>query len=131
MPGGIKITKLKDKILIKELGIDDLKTTKKKVIDAVTELVNSYETLWDLLRGCIRTPECSMNHELEIGDIVEEAIGTDSDTVYSLGEEVQEEELGYEEEEEEKEEEEEEEEEKKEEKEEAYDAEEDEEHDEE
>lgn len=103
--GGIKIAKRNDKFLIKELGIDDLKTTKKKVIEAVTELVNSYETLWDLLMGCIRTPECAMNHELEIADVIEEAIGTDSDTFFSLSEEY-EEELGYEEEEEEEEEEE-------------------------
>ncbi|MEM2143923.1 MAG: hypothetical protein QW279_01060 [Candidatus Jordarchaeaceae archaeon] len=54
--------------------------------------------------GCIRTPECAMNHELEIADVIEEAIGTDSDTFFSLSEEY-EEELGYEEEEEEEEEE--------------------------
>jgi len=67
----------------------------------VTELVNSYETLWDLLMGCVRTPECAMNHELEIADVIEKTIGTDSDTFFSLSEEYQEEELGYEEEEEE------------------------------
>jgi hypothetical protein len=90
----------------------------------VTELVNSYETLWDLLMGCMRTPECAMNHELEIADIIEEAIGTDSDTIFSLGEEYQEEERGYEEEEETEEEEEEEEETEEEEEEEEHDEEE-------
>lgn len=54
--------------------------------------------------GCIRTPECAMNHELEIADVIEKTIGTDSDTFFSLSEEYQEE-LGYEEEEEEEEEE--------------------------
>nr|MDO8080424.1 hypothetical protein [Candidatus Freyarchaeota archaeon] len=51
--------------------------------------------------GCVRTPECAMNHELEIADVIEKTIGTDSDTFFSLSEEYQEEELGYEEEEEE------------------------------
>ena len=96
----MKIPKFKDKFLIKELGIDDLKTTKKKIIEAVTDLVNSYETLWDLLKGCIRIPECAMNHELEIADVIEDAIGVDSDTVFAL----EEEDYEYEEEEEEEEE---------------------------
>lgn len=64
----------------------------------MTELVNSYETLWELLMGCMRTPECAMSHELEIADTIEEAIGTDSDTVYILEEEDYEEEEQEEEE---------------------------------
>ncbi|MHA1605419.1 MAG: hypothetical protein ACTSV0_05580 [Candidatus Freyarchaeota archaeon] len=96
----MKIPKFKDKFLMKELGIDDLKTTKKKIIEAVTDLVNSYETLWDLLKGCIRVPECAMNHELEIADVIEDAIGVDSDIVFAL----EEEDYEYEEEEEEEEE---------------------------
>ena len=99
--GGIKITKFKDKFLIKELGIENLKTTRKKIIEAVTELVNNYESLWDLLMGCLRTPECAMTHELEIAEVIEEAIGTDGDIVYGLEEEDYEEELDYEEKEEE------------------------------
>ncbi|MFB0562151.1 MAG: hypothetical protein ACETWM_13190 [Candidatus Lokiarchaeia archaeon] len=66
----------------------------------MTELVNNYESLWDLLMGCLRTPECAMNHELEIAEVIEEAIGTDGDIVYGL-EEDYEEELDYEEKEEE------------------------------
>ncbi len=69
----------------------------------MTELVNSYETLWDLLMGCVRSPECKKDHELEIADVIEEAIGTDCDSVHDLEEEYYEE---YEEEEEEEEEEE-------------------------
>ncbi|MBS7268149.1 MAG: hypothetical protein KIH10_04860, partial [Candidatus Freyarchaeota archaeon] len=78
----------------------------------MTELVNSYETLWDLLMGCVRSPECKKDHELEIADAIEEAIGTDCDSVHDLEEEYyEEEEEEYEEEEEEEEYEEEEEEE--------------------
>lgn len=50
--------------------------------------------------GCIRTPECAMNHELEIAEVIEEAIGTDADIVYGIDEDY-EEELEYEEEDEE------------------------------
>ncbi|MEM3562998.1 MAG: hypothetical protein QXS27_08745 [Candidatus Jordarchaeaceae archaeon] len=69
----------------------------------MTELVNSYETLWDLLMGCVRSPECKKDHELEIADAIEEAIGTDCDSVHDLEEEYyeeEEEEEEYEEEEE-------------------------------